>query len=278
MSSLNVGRDEADSIIAERSAAGEALRSESRALVNEAAHEAWNLDRGRWVKLTVEALRHVYADGGEADEFSRSAYPQVGLGGFSDWRRDLEWDLRYVSSAINVLESLRERLRFATEPTSVGGRALRRPSTSDSNSIFVVHGRDHGVRDTVARFLERSGANQYEPVILDEQASRGRTLLEKFEAHGSTANYAVVLLTGDDVGGLKGAPDQRPRARQNVILELGFFFGVLGRDRVAVLYQPGLEIPSDVDGLAYIPFEGDWQRQLVRELKAANLDFSMDRI
>ncbi len=279
VSSLTVSRDESASMLAERIGAGELLLSEGKTLADQAAHEAWNLTRHRWVKLTIEALRHAYADEDEATEFNRSAYPQVSIGGgFPDWRRNLEWDLRYVTSAMNTLESLRERLRFATEPATAHRQATPTTPAQGSESIFVVHGRDQDARNTVARFLERAGDRRYDPVILDEQASRGRTLIEKFEEHASNARYAVVLLTGDDVGGLKGATEQRPRARQNVIFELGFFFGVLGRDRVAVLYESDLEIPSDVDGLAYIPFEGDWQQRLVRELRAAGLDFSMDRV
>lgn len=264
MSSLTVSRDEAASTLTERIGAGEELLSEGKTLGDEAAHEAWSLTRRRWVNLTVEALRHVYADDDQAAEFNRSAYPQVSIGGgFPDWRRNLEWDLRYVTSAVNTLESLRERLRFATEGATASRQVAQAAPTQGPESIFIVHGRDHGARDTVARFLERAGDRGYDPVILDEQASRGRTLIEKFEEHASDARFAVVLLTGDDVGGLKGVAEQRPRARQNVIFELGFFFGVLGRDRVAVLHESALEIPSDVDGLAYIPFDGDWQQRLV---------------
>src|SRR5439155_364495 len=104
-------------------------------------------------------------------------------------------------------------------------------------------------RHELVRVLERATSRNV--VVLHEQPNAGRTLIEKFEAHARAAAYAVVLLTGDDeAGSISG--ERRPRGRQNVIFELGFFFGKLGRERVTVLVQPGVERPSDVEGLVYI--------------------------
>ena len=86
--------------------------------------------------------------------------------------------------------------------------------------------------------------------------------------------YAVVLATGDDAGRRKGADELQPRPGQNVVLELGFFLGKLGRDKVAVLREPGVELPSDYDGVMYISLDsaGAWKLVLMRELKRAGLD------
>jgi predicted nucleotide-binding protein len=92
------------------------------------------------------------------------------------------------------------------------------------------------------------GAAQH-PIVLHEQASRGKTVIEQFEAHADV-EFAVVLLTGNDVGAAKSEPAKlQPRARQNVILELGCFTGRIGRDRVCALYENGVELPSDYDGV-----------------------------
>lgn len=142
----------------------------------------------------------------------------------------------------------------------------------DSAVVFIVHGRNDAVRERVARVLEKAG--RHEVVILHEQANRGRTLIEKFEQHASEASYAVILLTGDDVGGPSKAK-LKARARQNVVFEMGFFYGSLGRERVAVLYEPTVEKPSDIDGLVYIeldPAEA-WKADLLHELREAGLDF-----
>jgi predicted nucleotide-binding protein len=108
---------------------------------------------------------------------------------------------------------------------------------SSPGKVFLVHGRDDAARETVARFLERLGL---EAVILHAQATRGRTFIEKLE-HYSGADCAVVLLTPDDVGALKtDAAKLQPRARQNVVLELGYFVALLGRDHVCALHPETL--------------------------------------
>ncbi|MGR6738522.1 MULTISPECIES: nucleotide-binding protein [Pseudomonas] len=135
-----------------------------------------------------------------------------------------------------------------------------------SNKVFIVHGHDNGARETVARFLERIG---FEAIILHEQANQGRTVIEKVEAHGDVS-FAVVLLTPDDEGKVKGG-DLEPRARQNVLLELGYFIGRLGRDKVCALKRGQLEIPSDFAGVVWEQMDdtGGWKGALGRELQAA---------
>ncbi len=132
--------------------------------------------------------------------------------------------------------------------------------------IFVVHGHDDAPREAVARFLER---NDFEVVILNEQVNKGRTLIEKFEAFGDVG-YVVILLTPDDLGGKVGE-SQRPRARQNVLLEWGYFIGRIGRDRVYALMKSEVELPSDTVGIVWQPFDehGSWKRELARELEDA---------
>jgi predicted nucleotide-binding protein len=146
-----------------------------------------------------------------------------------------------------------------------------------SRSVFVVHGHDDGVKQAVARLLERAGL---EPVILHEQPNRGAALIEKFEEHASRVSFAVVLLTPDDLGRSKSAKKAlESRARQNVIFELGYFVGALRRRRVCALYVEGVALPSDVHGVLYVPYDpaGAWQHTLLRELDAANLPVDFKR-
>jgi predicted nucleotide-binding protein len=164
----------------------------------------------------------------------------------------------------------------AHEPKTEGPAASP-PDVPGTAPIFVVHGHDHAVLHHVVRVLERTTSR---PVtVLHEQANAGRTTLEKFEEHAVAASYAVVLLTGDDEGSaLGGTP--KPRGRQNVIFELGFFFGKLGRHRVAVLLAPGVEQPSDIAGLVYIAMDGAgaWKYELARELEAAGIPVAREHI
>ena len=117
-----------------------------------------------------------------------------------------------------------------------------------------------------------------EPIILHEQASSGRTVIEKFEFYSEDIAFAVVLLTPDDVGHPGNGPNEpKPRARQNVILELGYFMGRLGRDRVCALHREDVELPSDYQGVIYIELDtgGGWRAKLAQELVQAKLPIDL---
>lgn len=146
-----------------------------------------------------------------------------------------------------------------------------------SSKVFVVHGHDEAALQTVARFLEQL---ELEAIVLREQPDQGRTIIEKFEACAREVGFAVVLLTPDDLGSVASAPDQTARARQNVIFELGYFAGKLGRGRACLLRKGNIEIPSDLYGVIYTEFDGadGWKINLVREMKAAGLAFDANRM
>ncbi len=138
----------------------------------------------------------------------------------------------------------------------------------ENKRVFIVHGRDGELRDEVKAFLKENG---WEPVILAEQASLGRTIIEKIEDYADV-KFAVVLYTGCDVGALKGNLQYKPRARQNVVLEHGFFIGRLGRERVFAITDKDVEFPNDLAGVVYISRENDWRAELSKEMAtAANL-------
>ena len=142
--------------------------------------------------------------------------------------------------------------------------------------VFMIHGYDGDAKLQVAEYLEQVTGES--PVILHEQADAGQTIIEKFEAHASEAGFAVVLLTADDLGKAKGATDLWPRARQDVVLEFGFFIGRLGRSRVVALYETGVELPSDLNGVLYKPLTGNWHAELATELRAAGIDADLGKL
>jgi predicted nucleotide-binding protein len=148
------------------------------------------------------------------------------------------------------------------------------PSAALNRKVFVVHGREEGLREAVARFLERLG---FQPIILHEQANQGMTVIEKVEAN-SDVGFSVIILTPDDVGGLNGDALQ-PRARQNVLLELGYFIGKLTRRRVCTLKVGELEIPSDWRGVVDELYDagGGWRQTLARELEEAEYEIDGTR-
>lgn len=145
-------------------------------------------------------------------------------------------------------------------------------TASPVRDIFIIHGRDNSRKYEVARLV--SSVTKSDAVILHEQTNAGRTILEKLIDSAESAAYAVILATADDLGRLRGDPNERPRARQNVVFEAGYFFGRLGRSRVAFLHDAGIEIPSDLDGLVRIQLDeaGAWKLALVRELNNAGIE------
>ena len=184
----------------------------------------------------------------------------------------------HIQSSIALLSQAQRTLRedladLEHEPTL---SVLDRPGEQAiSRRVFVVHGHDEGARETVARFLDKIG---FEPIILHEQANQGRTVIEKIEAQADVG-FAVVLLTPDDEGCVKGG-ESEPRARQNVLLELGYFLGRLGRSRVCALKRGQVEIPSDFAGVVWenMDASGGWKQALGRELEAAGFDMDWNKI
>ena len=122
-----------------------------------------------------------------------------------------------------------------------------------SRSVFIVHGHDGELKHASARLVTNLGL---EPVILHEQANKGRTIIEKFTDHAQVG-FVIVLLSADDEGRPRdtSAALLKLRARQNVIFEMGFFFSRLGRERVCVVYESGVELPSDLSGILYVQYD-----------------------
>jgi predicted nucleotide-binding protein len=177
---------------------------------------------------------------------------------------------------MTYLEALLERLELIPERNPAGPSVPTASFDSSSNKVFVVHGHDDAAKASVARFIERFGL---EAVILHEQPNKGQTIIEKFEANAAGVGFAIVLLTPDDIGAPKDAPETpQPRARQNVILELGYFCGALSRERVCVLYRDGVEIPNDYLGVVYTPLDNSdgWHLKLAKEMKSAGLDIDLN--
>jgi predicted nucleotide-binding protein len=184
------------------------------------------------------------------------------------WRSQLPQADRILAEAIEEAELISD----AAPPVAAAAASPR----LRGNKVFVVHGHDEAAREAVARFLEKL---ELDAIILHERPTEGRTVFEKLEYYADV-DFAVVLLTPDDVGAAKGDPAQlKPRARQNVVLELGYFAGRLGRKNVCALYKEALELPSDYLGVVYIPLDagGGWRLQLAKELKSSGFTVDMNQ-
>lgn len=150
---------------------------------------------------------------------------------------------------------------------------------TDMSKVFIVHGHDdsalYQVKDVISQL-------DLKPIVLREQPNQGRTIIEKFEAN-SDVGFAIVLMTKDDMGASLESAEAgkyRPRARQNVILELGYFSAKLGRSLTCVLKESGVEEPSDILGVVYTEIDsaGAWKLVLGKELRAAGYSVDLNKL
>ncbi len=215
-----------------------------------------------------------FIDGVAADPLSLQLIP-------NDLHRN-NFGIAQVDVSIDAEGNLSGRWKtdIGTEGILSAKRADLKSLTSKlpkSNSIFLVHGHDEGVKHSVARFIEQLGVK---PVILQEQINKGMTIIEKFEDFADRAGFAVVLMTPDDFGYQVGKEEEKQhRPRQNVVLELGYFAAHLGRSKTFVLLKGDIEMPSDVLGLVYERMDNNegWKMKLARELKAAGFEIDLNR-
>ena len=247
-----------------------------RSINSEKDLEEARAERLKWSNYNLELLGRIFDNSARASEYKKyDRGESISLINPS-LQEEIEPFRRRVTDNITCLESIRDRLELIPELPSApppAGANLATPS----RDVFVVHGHDEGAKQAVARLVENLGLKA---VILHEQSNAGRTIIEKFE-DCSDVGFAVVLLTPDDVG----APHDKetkttPRARQNVIFELGYFMGKIGRKRVLALYKEGVELPSDMHGVLYVPMDdgGTWHFRLAKEMKAAGLPIDMNDV
>lgn len=159
-------------------------------------------------------------------------------------------------------------------------RLLESTAIISGRRVFVVYGHDDMARTQLEALLRRW---DLEPIILDQLASAGSTIIEKLEDYSSNVAFAIVLATPDDIGKAKDESEFKSRVRQNVVLELGMLLAKLGRKKVAILLKedPEFEKPSDIQGLIYIPFSGsieDAALNLIRELSRQGITIDTMRI
>ena len=234
----------------------------------------------RWWRNTQVAIARTFGE----DSAHRRSFNQIRYGPFmyvsgmseSDYQQPY---LSGLSSAESLIRSMIDEIEeYWTEDegsTPIGTRAGSESTISER--VFIIHGHDAAARDSVARCLQ---SLELAPIVLHEQPNRGRTIIEKFEEFADVG-FAVVVLTPDDIGAANGDSNSlRPRARQNVILELGFFIGKLGRSKVCVLKKGDVETPSDYDGVVYTTLDeaGGWRTKLVGELQAAGFNVDANRL
>jgi predicted nucleotide-binding protein len=163
---------------------------------------------------------------------------------------------------------------------STADTVANKVTLTPSKKVFIVHGHNGELKEATARLVSQLNL---EPVILHEQAKRGRPIIENFSIHAKESGFAIVLLTADDVGSAGTISDHQTlqkRARQNVVFEMGFFFSLLGPGRVCAIYDAGVEMPSNLGGILYVQYDapGKWKLDVAKEIKAAGYDVDFNKL
>lgn len=260
--------------LSEKLASGELLYQ--REVLTTEQLEQLETDFYNWNDLTKEILKQYF---NRPDNEYYYKYSRINtMSGFLDYTRGVDTDHPHyklnqtksqIKNCLNELNQLIGKSELIDEDASL---AVYAPGAVDIKAVktfynigFVVHGHNDAIKNEVARFIENDLKRK--AIILHEQPNKGRTIIEKFEHHANV-DFAVALWTADDIGKCKSEQDFNDRARQNVIFETGFFIGKLGRSNVVVLYENGVEIPSDYQGVIFILFGGNWKDDLRKEIDA----------
>lgn len=183
----------------------------------------------------------------------------------------LNFDKQYIT----VVEESIEENKLKPEEKLAPQKTKETKKTYSKNKVFIVHGHDDGLKNEVARLIEKQNI---EAIILHEQASGGKTIIEKIESN-TDVGFGIVLYTPCDVGSKKGnGDDLKDRARQNVVFEHGYLIGKIGRENVAAIVKGNIETPGDVTGVVYISYNGNWKFDLLKELKESKYDIDFNKV
>lgn len=184
----------------------------------------------------------------------------------------LTLDKESWESGTNSLKSLLENLIETLDESNA--------ANVPNSNIFIVHGHDNEMKESVARLIEKQGLTA---IILHEQPDETSTVVEKLEKYIETCCFGIVLLSPEDEGRQIGSDEKefKKRARQNIVLELGWLFGKFSRKRVVILYKntQDFELPSDIKGILYKDyFLDNWKYEVIKEMKNAGLPVSLDKM
>ncbi|MDE0481835.1 MAG: nucleotide-binding protein [Candidatus Poribacteria bacterium] len=278
---LLVSREEAEEKIQERIDVGKILRDQS--IDSDDEYELAGKEAVNWSNYNKDLLVKLFGSSALTENYRNYIYEDLDISDFEgqlfighienyeDYVKKKIYKYReYLTESLKSLEGIRARFELFEEPEP--------PERIFGDKIFIVHGHDEAAKHKIARFIEDL---ELTATILDEQPSRGQTIIDKFEEHADEAGFAIVLLTSDDLVRSKDNENEfKHRARQNVILELGYFLHALGRERVRVLHEESVEIPSDIHGIVYVPLDsaGGWKINLGRELQSVGYSVDMNNI
>lgn len=192
------------------------------------------------LRQIVRELIELFNDALGKNSYSSQIGDEFSVGLYNEFRSP---SYKSVENMISVVRAALTRLKRNPEPLT---RKKAQESLARRENIFIIHGRDE------AKWRELKDILQSEfklnPIILQEQADAGcKTVIEKFEHYAETCNYAIAIFTPDDEVAADG--ETYLQARPNVIYEIGWFCGRLGRSGVMLLLKEGTSLFSDFGGI-----------------------------
>ncbi|MDR6967695.1 putative nucleotide-binding protein [Flavobacterium arsenatis] len=239
-------------------------------------------DYSNWNDYNSEYLKHAFNK--EFNEYKKR-YDDAGSFNFaiistnrtkSPYQELQDFRSRIDSKLDNLIKlKLKSELLKSSIEEKNGSQIIK--NEKNLSEVFIVHGHDDEAKIKTARFVEKLG---FKPIILHEQASGSKTVIEKIETY-SNVGFGIVLYTPCDTGAKKeDDPKYKNRARQNVVFEHGFLIGKIGRQNVCALVKDDIETPNDISGVVYIKMDVDdaWQLKLARELRNSGYEVDMNKL
>lgn len=231
-----------------------------------------------WHDYNLELLKQSFNE--PYNEYRKSydnagAWSGILMGGRQSPAEEVKEFIDKFNTKIENLKKLEQKIELlkSSEPEVVAQE--KENVELNMSQVFIVHGHDDLAKVETARFIEKLG---FEPIILHEQASSGKTIIEKIESY-SNVGFGIVLYTPCDIGAKKGdETNMNNRARQNVVFEHGYLIGKIGRKNVTALVKGEIETPNDISGVVYISMETDWKLSLAKELRDSGYDVDMNLV
>jgi len=257
---------------------GEELFNRSISTQNELSTA--NSDYKLWTDYNFEMLKQVFniEINDYMDSYNHAGYTFLGQMGevqgnpIQTFKNLVKYKLDNIKSLLTRAELLKSQVTNDAQVTAMS------PSIALSKTeVFIVHGHDEAAKNKTARFIEKLGLK---PIILHEQASGSKTVIEKIEAY-SNVGFGIVLYTPCDIGAKKEAnPNLKNRARQNVVFEHGFLIGKIGRENVCALVKDEIETPNDISGVVYVKMDDEdaWHLKIARELRNSGYEIDMNKV
>lgn len=276
---LTTSKEEFNKLLDERIAIGDELYN--RPITTQTAFQKSREDFSDWHDYNSECLKHAFNK--EYNEYKKR-YDDAGTFSFgiiggrtASPAEELKKFKNKVNSKLDNLKKLRAKTDLLKSTIQEKTVVSEKSIVLDKSQVFIVHGHDDEAKTKTARFIERLGLKS---IILHEQASGSKTVIEKIEAY-SNVGFGIVLYTACDIGAkAEENPKYKSRARQNVVFEHGFLNGKIGRENVCALVKGEIETPNDISGVVYVKMDEDdaWHLKIARELRNSGYEIDMNKL